>query len=115
MCCTFQFAPLRVTQPMCGNPCHRINVRGYVCCLLFPETPNGFSLKLNISHVQNGVYRTIGRMMSTMIVQGGEPPAFLSPHVVDYIVTGDILQAQATIDDVSDHELREDLNKVLLE
>ncbi|XP_039672786.1 uncharacterized protein LOC120569038 [Perca fluviatilis] len=63
-------------------------------------------------HLQNGVYRTIGRMMSTIIVQGGEPPAFLSPSVVDYIVSGDILQAHVTPDDIGDPDLRENLNKV---
>ncbi|KAK0152026.1 G2/M phase-specific E3 ubiquitin-protein ligase [Merluccius polli] len=52
----------------------------------FEGTPNGCTPRLNILHLQNGVYRTIGRMMSTIIVQGGEPPAFLSPSVVDYIV-----------------------------
>ncbi|CAL8356520.1 unnamed protein product [Gadus morhua 'NCC'] len=41
----------------------------------FEESLNGFTPRMNISHVQNGVYRTIGQMMSTIIVQGGEPPA----------------------------------------
>ncbi|XP_028451904.1 G2/M phase-specific E3 ubiquitin-protein ligase-like [Perca flavescens] len=63
-------------------------------------------------HLQNGVYRTIGRMMSTIIVQGGEPPAFLSQSVVDYIVSGDILQAHVTTEDIGDPDLRENLNKV---
>lgn len=68
--------------------------------------------RLNMLHLQNGVYRTIGRMMSTIIVQGGEPPAFLSPSVVDYIVSGDILQVHVSPDDVGDPDLRENLNKV---
>ncbi|XP_037313369.2 G2/M phase-specific E3 ubiquitin-protein ligase-like [Pungitius pungitius] len=78
----------------------------------FEESPNGFTPKLNIAHVQNGVYRTIGKMMSTIIVQGGEPPAFLAPHVVDYIVTEDILQVRVTPDDIADAELRDSLKKV---
>lgn len=77
-------------------------------------TPNGCIPRLNILHLQNGVYtRTIGRMMSTIIVQGGEPPAFLSLSVVDYIVYGDILQLKATPDDIGDPDLRENLNKVM--
>lgn len=83
------------------------------CCFLFPsESPNGFIPRLNISLVQNGVYRTIGQMMSTIIVQGGEPPAFLSPLVVDYILTGHMFDIRASPDDVADIELREALKKV---
>lgn len=80
----------------------------------FPESPNGFTPRLNISHVQNGVYRTIGRMMSTIIVQGGEAPAFLSPPVVDYIMTGNIHEVHVTPDDLANPELREALKKELL-
>ncbi|XDV12078.1 hypothetical protein PO909_000822 [Leuciscus waleckii] len=78
----------------------------------FEGTPNGCIPRLNMLHLQNGVYRTIGRMMSTIIVQGGEPPAFLSPSVVDYIVSGDILQVHVSPDDIGDPDLRENLNKV---
>lgn len=50
--------------------------------------------------------------MSTITVQGGEPPVLRSPHVVNYIMTEDILQVHATPDDVADIELRETLKKV---
>lgn len=66
-------------------------------------TPNGCTPRLNILHLQNGVCQTIGRMMATIKLQGGEPPAFLSPHAVDYIVSGDILQVHVTPDDIGDH------------
>ncbi|CAL8347016.1 unnamed protein product [Gadus morhua 'NCC'] len=78
----------------------------------FEESLNGFTPRMNISHVQNGVYRTIGQMMSTIIVQGGEPSALLSPLVVDYLLTGHIFQLKVTPDDVADMELREALKKV---
>ncbi|XP_035852933.1 G2/M phase-specific E3 ubiquitin-protein ligase-like [Sander lucioperca] len=74
----------------------------------FEESLNGFTPRMNISHVQNGVYRTIGHMMSTIIVQG----ALLSPLVVDYLLTGRIFQLNVTPDDVADMELREALKKV---
>ncbi|KAJ7991345.1 hypothetical protein DPEC_G00282840 [Dallia pectoralis] len=51
-------------------------------------------------------------MISTLIVQGGEPPAFLAPHVVDYIVTGDILQVHVTPDEIANTQLRDGLKKV---
>ncbi|KAL7388809.1 hypothetical protein ABVT39_021118 [Epinephelus coioides] len=79
----------------------------------FEGTPNACTPRFNILHLQNGVYRIIGRMMSTIIVQGGEPPAFLSPHVVDYIVSGDILQVHGIPDDIGYPELRENLKKVM--
>ncbi|XP_051791621.1 G2/M phase-specific E3 ubiquitin-protein ligase-like [Erpetoichthys calabaricus] len=78
----------------------------------FEESPNGFIPKLNNSHMEKGVYQTIGKMMSTIIIQGGEPPALLAPCVVDYILTGDVLQVNATPDDVSASKLREILKKV---
>ncbi|KAL0969895.1 hypothetical protein UPYG_G00234150 [Umbra pygmaea] len=78
----------------------------------FEESPNGFILRMNIAHVQNRVYRTVGQMMSTIIVQGGEPPVLLSPLVVDYLLTGNIFHVNVTPDDVADMELREALNKV---
>lgn len=84
----------------------------FIC---FSGTPNGFSPKLNIQHLHNGVYRTIGRMIATIIVQGGESPSFLSPHVVDYILSGDILQMNVKPDDIGDPELREELKKVIKE
>lgn len=65
---------------------------------------------MNISHVQNRVYRTIGQVMSTVIVQGGDPPALLSPLVVNYLLTGDIFLLTVTPDDVADMELREALS-----
>ncbi|XP_039899760.1 G2/M phase-specific E3 ubiquitin-protein ligase-like isoform X1 [Simochromis diagramma] len=52
-------------------------------------------------------------MLFTIIVQGGEAPAFLSPHVVDYIVSGDILQVHLTPDNIGDPELRENLKKLV--
>lgn len=66
---------------------------------------------MNISHVQNGVYNTIGRIMLIIIVQGSEPPALLSPLVVDYLMTGNFFQMNVSPDDIADIELREALNK----
>ncbi|KAL7376812.1 hypothetical protein ABVT39_016296 [Epinephelus coioides] len=78
----------------------------------FEESPKGFIPRMNISHIQKGVYRTIGQMMSTIIVQGGEPSALLSPLVVDYFLTGNSFQVNVTPDDIADMALREALKKV---
>ncbi|XP_051792073.1 G2/M phase-specific E3 ubiquitin-protein ligase-like [Erpetoichthys calabaricus] len=108
---TFKMEP-----PDCGGP-RREFFRRLIKAIFedsgaFEESPNGFIPKLNTSHLENGVYRTIGKMMSTIIIQGGEPPARLAPCVVDYILAGDVLQVNATPDDVSASELREMLKKV---
>ena len=66
-----------------------------------------------IFHLQNGVQSTFGKMISTLI-QGGEPPAFLAPHVMDYIVTGDVFQVHVTPDAIANTELRDSLKKVLV-
>lgn len=76
------------------------------------ETPNGFVPRFNISHVQNGLYRTIGQMISTIIVQGVEPPSLLSPIVVDYFLSGNVFEVDVTPNDVADGDLREALNMV---
>ncbi|XP_063754128.1 apoptosis-resistant E3 ubiquitin protein ligase 1-like [Eleginops maclovinus] len=78
----------------------------------FEETPNGFIPRMNIRHVQQKLYKMIGQMMATIIVQGGEPPAFLAPHVVDYIMTGDINQVHVTPDDLADASLRDSLKRI---
>lgn len=106
-------ATLPLTQHCCINRLCISNTKQAVYLFNVSGTPKGCIPRLNILHLQNGVYRTIGRMMSTIIVQGGEPPAFLSPSVVDYIVYGDILQVQVTPDDIGDPDLRENLNKVI--
>lgn len=81
-------------------------------CPFLLESPSGFIPRMSISHVQNGVELTIGQMMSTIIVQGGEPPALLSLLVVDCLLTGHIFQVNVTPDDVADMELREALKKI---
>ncbi|XP_023816594.1 G2/M phase-specific E3 ubiquitin-protein ligase-like isoform X1 [Oryzias latipes] len=78
----------------------------------FEESPNGFIPRLNVSHVQNRVYRTIGQMMSTIIVQGGECPALLSSVVLDYLLTGRMFDIRVSPEDVADVELRDSLKTI---
>lgn len=84
----------------------------FSCSYVFQRHQNRFSPSLNIQYLQGDVYRIIGRMIYTIIVQGSEPPSFLSPHVVDYVMSGNILQVDVNPDDIGDPELRENLKKV---
>lgn len=60
----------------------------------------------NIDAQFNNLYRIVGRMLATIIVQGGESPAMFTKSVVDYIVTGDLHKVTCTIDDIPDAEIR---------
>ncbi|XP_058854362.1 uncharacterized protein LOC117398677 [Acipenser ruthenus] len=76
------------------------------------ESPNGFVPQMHVSWVSSGLFHTIGQMMSTDLVQGGEPPAFLARCVVDYILTGDVMKVCVNTDDIPDTLLRESLKKI---
>ena len=51
-------------------------------------------------------------MFATTIVQGGEPTSIFTSSLTDYIVTGDVLQVRADVDDVPNEKTRDDLKKV---
>ncbi|KAG7491296.1 hypothetical protein MATL_G00001720 [Megalops atlanticus] len=78
----------------------------------FQETRNGFVPRLNIALVSNGTFRVIGQMISTILVQGGQPPSFLAPGIVDYFLTGNMTQTQVTYDDIPEVDIRESLSKI---
>ncbi|MGH0134563.1 UNVERIFIED_CONTAM: hypothetical protein FKN15_023307 [Acipenser sinensis] len=79
----------------------------------FQKSPNGFVPRMHVSWVSSGLFHTIGQMMSTILVQGGEPHAFLARCVVDYILTGDVMKVCVNTDYIPDTLLRESLKKVL--
>ncbi|KAJ8020075.1 G2/M phase-specific E3 ubiquitin-protein ligase [Holothuria leucospilota] len=76
-------------------------------------SPSGMLFKPNITAYKNGLYKMIGQMFAMCLVQGGEPPSILAPPVVDYLVSGDITKVNASILDVPNHKVRQDLQKVL--
>ena len=71
----------------------------------------GFIVRCNIKSLQSNDYRTVGQMLATMIVQGGERPCFLSQSVCDYICVG--LDARnPEIEEIPDYTIKNDLKKV---
>ena len=71
----------------------------------------GCTIRCNIRMLQNHDYETVGQMLATMIVQGGERPCLFSQAVCDYLSKG-LDGSKPTIDEVQDHAIRNDLKKV---
>ena len=61
--------------------------------------------------LQNHNYETVGQMLATMIVQGGERPCLFSQAVCSYL-SKCLDGSKPTIDEVQDHAIRNDLRKV---
>ncbi|KAK3593333.1 hypothetical protein CHS0354_031396 [Potamilus streckersoni] len=77
----------------------------------FMETPNGLVPRNNIRQLQEGVLRHIGRMISTIVIQGGEAPAIFSPIITQCILK-DPISIKPEVDDIPDLIIRENLHLV---
>lgn len=62
--------------------------------------------------MQNDDYRTIGQMLATIIVQGGEHPRIFSPAICSYIAKG-FDSCKPGIEEVPDPTVRNSLKKVV--
>jgi hypothetical protein len=65
----------------------------FVYVSMLTESPSGMLPRKNLMAMVNGLYKTLGIMLSTIIVQGGQPPSIFAPCVVRYI------QAECTVSD----------------
>lgn len=61
----------------------------------------------NIQAVSNNVYYVIGKMISTSIVQGGQPPVCFARPVADFLV-----KCSPDLQDIPDSTIRQKLTKV---
>ena len=77
-------------------------------------SPNGMVIKPCISMYKEGLYKMMGEMVATCIVQGGEAPSIFTPSVVEYILTGDITSVDSRVEDIPQMKMRNDLKKVKL-
>ncbi|KAL3875461.1 hypothetical protein ACJMK2_033408 [Sinanodonta woodiana] len=75
------------------------------------ETPNGLIPRNNIHQLREGVLRHIGRMISTMVIQGGEPPSIFSPIITECVLK-DPMSTKPNVDDIPDLIIRESLKLV---
>ncbi|KAK3593328.1 hypothetical protein CHS0354_031389 [Potamilus streckersoni] len=75
------------------------------------ETPNGLVPRNNIRQLQEGLLFDIGRMISTIVMQGGEPPSLFSPLITQCILM-DAISTQPDVDDIPDLIIRESLRLI---
>ncbi|KAK3593330.1 hypothetical protein CHS0354_031393 [Potamilus streckersoni] len=75
------------------------------------ETPNGLIPRNNIRQLQEGVLRHVGRMISTIVIQGGEPPSIFSPIITECVLK-DPMSTRPKVDDIPDVIIRESLKLV---
>ena len=78
---------------------------------LFVGFPNHVIPVHNIKAVGDSVYYTIGKMLSTCIIQGGEVPVCFAKAVADYLVF-DRVCSPVCLEDIPDHEVQDCLQKV---
>ena len=68
-------------------------------------------MRCNVRALQNEEYQTIGQMLATIVIQGGEHPRIFSPAICDYIAKGFDF-CLPVIEDVPDPVVRDSLKKV---
>ncbi|KAL3875467.1 hypothetical protein ACJMK2_033413, partial [Sinanodonta woodiana] len=77
------------------------------------ETPNGLVPRNNVRQLKEGVLRHIGRMISTIVLQGGEAPAIFCP-IITQCILNDPVSTKPDVDDIPDLVIRESLKLVQL-
>ena len=75
------------------------------------DTSCGHVLRCNVGALQKNAFLIVGRMLPTMVVQGGEIPQLFSTSICQYIQCG-FDNCFPTIDEVPDKTVRDSLNKV---
>ena len=78
---------------------------------LFVGFPNHVVPVHNVKAVTDSTYHTVGKMIATCIIQGGEAPACFASAVADYLVY-DRIRSPVCLEDISDYEVRNCLQKV---
>ena len=58
------------------------------------------------------MYKVLGIIITTMIMQEGPPVNLFSRTIVNYLVSGSAEGIQPRIEDVTDSQIRHDLQKV---
>ena len=71
----------------------------------------GFIVRCNIKSLQNNDYATVGQILATVIVQGGERPCLFTQSVCDYICMG-LNACNTEIEEIPDYIIKNDLKKV---
>ena len=78
---------------------------------LFGGWPQNVVPQHNIEAVANNTYFTIGKLLSTCLVQGGQPPVCFSPGVTDFIIYDEVMSDPCLLD-IPSRDIQETLKKV---
>lgn len=65
----------------------------------------------SVEAVAANKYYIVGKMISTCLVQGGQPPACFAAAVADYLIYDEI-KSEPSLSDIPDHNVRRKLEKV---
>ncbi|XP_077075800.1 G2/M phase-specific E3 ubiquitin-protein ligase [Siphateles boraxobius] len=79
-------------------------------CKIFEGPEESRSLALLGDAVQEGLYRTIGKMISVAVVQGGLPIHFFSERLFSQISA--VLPPKFTLEEVADRDIQNQLEKI---
>ncbi|XP_073805004.1 G2/M phase-specific E3 ubiquitin-protein ligase-like [Danio rerio] len=79
-------------------------------CKIFEGPEESRSLALHGHALQEGLYRTVGKMISMAVVQGGLPIHFFSERL--YCQISALLPPKLSLDEVADHDIRSQLEKI---
>ena len=66
----------------------------------------------NVEAVASNKFYTIGKILATCIVQGGEAPVCFSEAIVDYLIYGEV-RSPVCLEDISGEEIKKSLQKVM--
>ena len=78
---------------------------------LFTGWPNNVVPVHSIQGVADNRFYVIGKMISSSIVQGGQPPLCFAKAVGDYIVYDEV-KSSPCLEDIHDFSIRQSLEKV---
>ena len=79
---------------------------------LFQGWPNHLTPVCNSQAIANKRFSTCGKVLASMIVQGGQAPCCFSRPIADFIVYGEVRCPQ-NLEDIPDIEIQEKLKKVI--
>ena len=81
---------------------------------LFVGWPSNVIPVHNVPAVAGNKYYIVGKMISTSLVQGGQPPVCFSSAIADYLVYDEV-RSNACLEDIPDHSVRQTLVKVCVQ
>ena len=80
---------------------------------LFVGWPSNTVPVHNVEAIANNKFYIVGKMLSTCIIQGGQPPVCFSQGIADYLVYDEI-RSKPCLEDIDDYAVRQKLLKVRL-